>query len=113
MSSPLSSFTIGMFAGTPNWNIESKLLHERSWFLASLIAALVAQWTEAARSRGGSPEAAIQISFNFSINIYKTSKPRSVREGFNCCKNIYYLLCMYRISILDLLVNQWLHEDII
>jgi hypothetical protein len=57
-----------MVAGTGNWNVESgssKSLHERSCFLASLIAALVAQWTETARIRGGSPEAATHISYHF------------------------------------------------
>ena len=61
MSRPESSLTTAMVAGTSNWNDESAssvFLHERSCFLASLIAALVAQWTEAAKSRGGSPEAA-------------------------------------------------------
>jgi hypothetical protein len=53
-----------MVAGTSNWNAvdvavdPSWLLQERSCFLASLIAALVAQCTEAARTNGGSPEAA-------------------------------------------------------
>jgi hypothetical protein len=53
-----------MVAGTSNWNVVELvvdplwLLQERSCFLASLIAARVAQCTEAARSNGGSPEAA-------------------------------------------------------
>lgn len=59
LSSPQSSFTTGMVAGTSKLNeepFEPKLLEYS--FLASLIAARVAQWTDAARRRGGSPEAA-------------------------------------------------------
>ena len=46
MSNPHASFTTGMVAGISNWNglsVSSELLHELSCFLASLIAALIAQ----------------------------------------------------------------------
>jgi len=61
LSSPQSSFTTGMVAGTSNWKVSGELwepVQENNWALADLIASLVAQWTEAARRRGGSPEAA-------------------------------------------------------
>ena len=60
MSSPHVSFTTDMVAGTCKWKVESgssKLLQE-SCFLASFTAALAAQWTEAAKSNSGSPDAA-------------------------------------------------------
>lgn len=58
---PQSSFTTGMVAGTSNWNVVGELfgsLVEENSTRAALIASLVAQWTEAARSKGGSPDAA-------------------------------------------------------
>lgn len=65
--SPQSSLTTGIVAGTSksnNVDSESEPSNppqERSCFLASLMAALVAQWTETARSNGGSPDAANKI----------------------------------------------------
>ncbi|GER40668.1 ABC-2 type transporter family protein [Striga asiatica] len=60
-SRPHSSLTTGIVAGTSSWNVDSAPSnppHDLSCFLASLIAARVAQCTDAARSSGGSPEAA-------------------------------------------------------
>ena len=60
-----SSFTTGMMAGTSRskWDGEEGPESE-DWgcFLAALIASLVAQCTEAARSKGGSPDAATKDS---------------------------------------------------
>ena len=63
MSRPQSSLTTGIVAGTLKWNGESqswpsKPPQDASCLLASLIAALVAQCTDAASNNGGSPDAA-------------------------------------------------------
>jgi hypothetical protein len=61
LSKPQSSFTTGMMAGTSRSKWEGEGCPEaEQWgsFLAALIASLVAQCTEAARSKGGSPDAA-------------------------------------------------------
>lgn len=76
LSSPQCSFTTGMVAGTSNWNVElnsSLPLQERSCFLASLIAPLVAQWTEAAKIKGGSPEAAQNSFWFYTLPIDQTT----------------------------------------
>lgn len=54
-----------MVAGTCNSNIEGEPSDENS-DLAALIASLVAQWTEAARRSGGSPEAAFDHEYVIS-----------------------------------------------
>lgn len=65
-----------MVAGTSNCNVKSDSdsfwRHLRICFRASLIAARAAQWTDAARSNGGSPEAAQRhlISFKFQYIMY-------------------------------------------
>jgi hypothetical protein len=60
LSKPHSSFTTGMTAGTSRskWDGEGPNTEQCGSFLAALIASLVAQCTEAARSNGGSPDAA-------------------------------------------------------
>jgi len=60
LSKPHSSFTTGMMAGTSKskWDGEGPNPEQCGSFLAALIASLVAQCTEAARSNGGSPDAA-------------------------------------------------------
>lgn len=72
LSNPHSSFTTGMLAGTSTWNVEwepsLQAPHVESCCRASLIAALIAQWTEAARSNGGSPEAA---QMNQQLNLHQ------------------------------------------
>lgn len=64
---PQRPFTTGIVAGTGNSKsipeaslFPSLHFHDKDCFRASLMAALVAQWTEAARSKGGSPEAVDQ-----------------------------------------------------
>jgi len=59
-----SSFTTGMMAGTSRSKWEGTDPGPEQWisFLATLIASRVAQCTEAARSKGGSPEAATKDS---------------------------------------------------
>lgn len=61
LSSPHISFKTTMVAGTSNWNIVAldssssrPAFHDTTCFLASCIAALVAQWTETASVNGGS-----------------------------------------------------------
>lgn len=60
LSRPHSSFTTGMMAGTSRskWDGDGLDPEQCGSFLAALIASLVAQCTEAARSNGGSPDAA-------------------------------------------------------
>lgn len=85
MSRPQSSLTTGIEAGTGNWNIKlgpSSPFHILSCFRASLIASLVAQCTEAASSKGGSPEAV----FTYKNKITEKLIPRSSNVFF-VCKN--------------------------
>jgi hypothetical protein len=65
LSKPQSSFTTGMIAGTSRSKCdgeEGTESEKRVCFLAALIASLVAQCTDAARSKGGSPDAATKDS---------------------------------------------------
>ena len=60
-SRPQSSFTTGIVAGTSIWNVTAEFagpVQTENSFLAALMASLIAQCTEHARSRGGSPDAA-------------------------------------------------------
>ena len=65
------SFTTGMMAGTSRskWDGEGPNPEQCGSFLAALIASLVAQCTEAARSNGGSPDAATKgTQSQYNIN---------------------------------------------
>lgn len=69
-------------AGTSRENLEtdsSSLSQLFSCFLASLMAALVAEWTVAARSNGGSPEAAKKIKRSNNV---KYVEPSAVKKWF-------------------------------
>jgi hypothetical protein len=53
--------TTGIVAGTSIWKVRGEFagpVHTQNSFLAALMASLIAQCTEDARSSGGSPEAA-------------------------------------------------------
>lgn len=88
LSSPQSSFTIGIVAGTGKSKVSGELsepLQENNSALAALIASLVAQWTDAARRRGGSPEAAQDSHGQWLVDILR-AEIWTVRYGV---RNVY------------------------
>ena len=63
ISRPHNSLTVGIVVGTSIGNVTGepvKLSKEENSNLAALIASLNAQWTDDARSNGGSPDATIK-----------------------------------------------------
>jgi len=62
-SRPQSSLTTGIVAGTSIWNVTAEFaepVHTNNSFLAALMASLMAQCTEHARTSGGSPAPATE-----------------------------------------------------
>lgn len=104
-----------MVAGTSNWNVVGELfgsLVEENSTRAALIASLVAQWTEAARSKGGSPDAAWKkfISYRTAVvtrciwlgTVFKEKRPMRKEERHPFTKKkatgmvtMQLILCMW------------------
>ena len=89
-----------MVAGTSNWNVDSEPskftpFQEHSCFLASLIAARVAQWTEDERSNGGSPTAAVTTTITFNYIFLKGINYGVYKDDFYLLKkeHVFYVAC--------------------
>nr|CAB3492939.1 unnamed protein product [Digitaria exilis] len=68
-SRPQSSLTMGIVAGTSIWKMAVEFagpVHTENSFLAALMASLIAQCTEDARTSGGSPDAAKKFTLSRS-----------------------------------------------